>query len=141
MQPEDNIAILRQAIQFINDGEMVRVAEFITPEFKRHDLAGMFPAKKSGSAEAINFLGTLRTAFPDLRFDIQDVFACNDRIAMRFLISGTHKADLFGASPTGLRVVFSGINIYRFEGDKIAEVWQLWDWAAVLSQIGILNFR
>lgn len=141
MQPEENIAILRQAIQFINDGEMVRVAEFIAPKFKRHDLAGMFPAQKSGSTEAINFLGTLQAAFPDLRFDIQDVFACNDRIAMHCLISGTHKADLLGASPTGQRVAFSGINIYRFEEGKIAEVWQLWDWAAVLSQIGIINLK
>ena len=33
----------------------------------------------------------------------------------------------------------AGINIYRFEGDKVAEVWQLWDWATVLNQIGALD--
>lgn len=58
---------------------------------------------------------------------------------MRYQFSGTHEGDLFGLAPTSANVEFSAINIYRFEGDKVAEVWQLWDWATVLNQIGALD--
>jgi predicted ester cyclase len=53
-----------------------------------------------------------------LPVDIQDIVACDERIAMRFQISGTHKAELLGASPTGRRVEFNAINMYCFEGNK-----------------------
>jgi predicted ester cyclase len=120
---------------------LARVAQFVTTGFTRHDLTGAFPAKSEGDAEVTNFLEVLWRALPDLRFDIQDILACDERIAMRFQISGTHTAELFGASPTGRRVEFSAINMYRFEENKMAELWQLWDWAAVLRQIGLLNIR
>lgn len=70
---------------------------------------------------------------------VEDILASDDRLAVRYQFSGTHEGDLFGLAPASAKVEFSAINIYRFEGDKVAEVWQLWDWATVLNQIGALD--
>jgi len=136
---QDNITTLKKVIQSINDRDLDKIERFATPNFTRHDLTGAFLAEGSGSTEATDFLHTLFEAFPDFRTDVQDVFASGDRVAVRYKFSGTHQGILFGIPSTGKKVDFSGINIYRFEENKIAEAWQLWDWAGVLKQIGFLD--
>lgn len=134
-----NMATLRKAVQAINDRDFITVQQCMTDNFTRHDLTDAFPAHGSGSGEAINFLQTLMKAVPDVYFDIQDIFAESDRVSVRYQFTGTHKGDLFGIPTTGKKINFSGINIYRFENAKGAEVWQVWDWASVLRQIDVLD--
>jgi steroid delta-isomerase-like uncharacterized protein len=139
MVSQDNIAVIRQAIQTVNNRDFATAAQFVTPDYVRHDLAGAIVAKKTGREEATDFLQTFFKAFPNLQIHIEDIFASGDRVTVRYNYSGTHEGDLFGIAPTGAEVDFSGINIYRFEVGKIAEAWQLWDWATVLRQIGVLD--
>lgn len=107
----------------------------------RRDLTDAFPAKETGSGEAINFLQALIKAFPDVYFNIQDIFSDGEHAVIRFQFTGTHNGELFGISATGKKVNFSGVNIYRLENGKITEVWQLWDWAGVLRQIDVLKIE
>ncbi len=139
MAPQDNIATLRRIIQAIDDRDLAAVAQFVTPDFVRHDLAGAFLVRGAGGRAATDFLRALLEAIPDLKIDVEDILSSDDRLAVRYQFSGTHEGDLFGLAPTSAKVEFSAINIYRFEGDKVAEVWQLWDWATVLNQIGALD--
>jgi steroid delta-isomerase-like uncharacterized protein len=139
MAPSDNIATLRRVVHDINHGDLTSTGNAVTADFARHDLTGLFAAKHSGGEEVTNFLGALMAAMPDLRIDFEDVFAVDDRVTARYRISGTHNSELLGVAATGRKIEFSGINIYRFEGDKFAEVWQLWDWAGVLRQLGVLG--
>jgi steroid delta-isomerase-like uncharacterized protein len=135
---QNNVDILMRVIQAFNDREMNLLEQAVTPQFVRHDLSGAFLARYTGGAEVTNFLQTLFAAFPNIQIEIQDIIASADRIAMRYQFTGTHKGILFGTAPTNHRVRFDGMNIYRFEEEKIAEVWQLWDWAGVLHQIGAM---
>ena len=139
MAVQDNIAIIKYAIQAVNDRDLVAAAKSVTPDYIRHDLVGAIVAQQKGREGATNFLQTLIQAFPNLLIHIEDIFASGDRVTARYGFSGTHEGELFGIAPTGVSVDFNGITIYRFEGDKIAEAWQLWDWATVLSQIGVLD--
>ncbi len=137
---QNNINVLQRVIQAFNNREMEVLEQSVTPRFIRHDLSGAFLVKYTGSAEVTNFLQALFVAFPDIQLQVHDMIPSEDRIAMRYEFSGTHKGELFGNAATGVNVRFNGINIYRFEEEKIAEVWQLWDWASVLHQIGILDW-
>jgi steroid delta-isomerase-like uncharacterized protein len=135
----DNTTNLERVIQAFNEHNLAVLEESVTPGFTRHDLSGAFLNKGTGSTEVSNFIHLLLEAFPDIQLEVQDMISSDDKITMRYTFSGTHLGSLFGTAPTGRQVVFNGINIYRFEGEKIAEVWQLWDWTTVLQQIGILN--
>ena len=42
-----------------------------------------------------------RTGFPDLHAEIQDIVAEGDRVAMRVVITGTHRGRFFGHEPSG----------------------------------------
>lgn len=74
---------------------------------------------------------------PDLRVDIEDIFASGDRVVVREVNRGTHSGPFLGVEPTGRTVEFSGINIYRIEKGRVAETWQHIDWHGALRQIGV----
>ena len=59
----------------------------------------------------------------------------DDNIVVHFMVTGTHLGTFQGIGATGRRVAVSEFTLYRLEGGKFAEVWDLLDMDAVLKQI------
>jgi steroid delta-isomerase-like uncharacterized protein len=135
---EENVRVLRKLIQAFNDRELAVVSTLVTSGFVRHDLAAAFMEVK-GRGEVDDFLQEVLKAMPDLQATIEDIFATEERGAMRLTVSGTHQGEFQGIPPTGKKVTFSSFNLYRFEDGKLAEFWQLIDVANFLRQIGGLT--
>ncbi|MGH6933743.1 MAG: ester cyclase [Dongiaceae bacterium] len=76
-------------------------------------------------------------AIPDLVIAIDDRVDAGDRVFLRLTLSGTHSGELFGVAATGAKVRFRSHDLHRIAKGKIVESWQLEDWLAVLSQIGV----
>jgi predicted ester cyclase len=57
-------------------------------------------------------------------------------VACRITIRGTHRGDFQGIPATGRRIRLSGIDLLRFEGEKIAERWGEFDDTELFKQIG-----
>lgn len=55
---------------------------------------------------------------------------------IRWTASGTHKGDLLGVLATGRPIKITGIDIFRVQDGKLAELWQNWDQLQMLQQIG-----
>jgi predicted ester cyclase len=51
-------------------------------------------------------------------------------------VSGTHLGELMGVAPTGNKVTWSHIDIWRIKDGKIVEVWHNFPTADILEQIG-----
>ena len=64
-----------------------------------------------------------RAAFPDIRVTIDDIFAVDDKVTLRWSSHGTHCGELQGIPPTNRPMTMTGIAIYRFAGGKIVEEW------------------
>ncbi|MFC6991363.1 ester cyclase [Haladaptatus sp. GCM10025707] len=77
-------------------------------------------------------------AFPDVRFDIHDMLAEDDRVMVRFDLVGTHDGPFMGVDATGKKITVSGIVVYRFEDGKIVERWSEADLVGLLRQVGAL---
>lgn len=132
-----NVELMRRAVEAVNSGTLQEIAsEIIADDFVRHDLAGAFPGVE-GVQGAADFVALLRSAMPDLRFEIEDIFSAGDRVVMRLLMRGTHQGELLGVSGSGRTIEISEMNIYRIAGGKIAETWQLPDYAGLLRQLGL----
>lgn len=135
MEAGQGAATLRRLIDAVNTNRLAAVApEVIAPGFVRHDLAETWPGIR-GPSGVQDLIGMLRTAMPDLRLEIDDIFESGDRVAMRFTLRGTHRGELLGRPATGAVLVVHGINIYRMENGKIAETWQLADYAGLTHQL------
>lgn len=89
--------------------------------------------------EAVQHLEQLLDAFPDVRATIDDMFGEEDRVVARITLSGTHTGPFAGAAPTGRRVTWTSIRIWRFENGRVAETWAMQDRLGLLTQLGLVD--
>jgi steroid delta-isomerase-like uncharacterized protein len=91
-----------------------------------------------GPAVLHQMITMFRASFPDLHFDIQDMFAEGDRVAARCTMTGTHKGEFMGIPPTNKAFRITAFDILRFEGSKVAEHWGITDQAGMMQQLGLM---
>jgi steroid delta-isomerase-like uncharacterized protein len=104
-----------------NDGDTDALDELTTPGYIVHDLA---EGEELRGREAVRkAIAPYRRAFADMELTVCDVVAEADRAVVRWEFAATHTGRLMGVSPTGRRVEVSGTDIFRIEGDRIAEAW------------------
>jgi len=96
------------------------------------------PAPVSGHAAAKEFMKTYLTAFPDLRFDIDQMLASGEFVVTRWTASGIHRGPLMGILPTNRKSVTHGCSVSEFKQGKQAHDWVYWDVANMLRQLGVM---
>jgi steroid delta-isomerase-like uncharacterized protein len=117
-----------------HQGNLDRVDDLFASDFVRHD-----PGRKLlGVEQNRQFISSLRSAFPDCRFTTEDQIAEGDKVVVRYRFEGAQLGEFQGMKPTGRRVSYTGILIYRIAGDKIAEQWTEFDLMSLLRQLGVL---
>lgn len=75
------------------------------------------------------------SAFPDWHWEVRNLAIDGDLISLHFTVTGTHRGVFEGIAPTGRQVTLAEFTLYRVEDGKFADVWDLADMGAVLSQI------
>jgi predicted ester cyclase len=91
----------------------------------------------AGEAEAVKQeAADFRRGFPDVISTIEDLIAEGDKVVARWRSRATHQGDYMGFAPSDKRVEFTGISVYRIEGNKIAESWTVEDELGLMRQIG-----
>ena len=78
----------------------------------------------------------LRLAFPDMRWDVEEQMAEDNRVLTRFVWHGTHQGAFLGIAATQRSVSVSGMVIDRFEGAKIKSTRILMDTLGLMQQLG-----
>jgi len=139
MYREKNKATCRRFIQQIfNEGNLSSIRDFVSPDSLQHDLEGA-PAPSGRSPEQLaEMIQLYRHAFPDLRVQIQDQIAENDRVVTCLRMRGTQRGPLLGIGVSGKTVDVSGIRVDRLAEGKITESWFHWDGLEMLRQIGAI---
>jgi predicted ester cyclase len=133
---EDNTATARRVLEEVfGEGNVDLLDELCTEDFTSHDpMAG--DTDREGLKQVVS---GYREAFPDLEFEILDIFAAGDKVVTRWRGNGTFENEIMGQQPTGQKGdPIEGIGIDRFEGDKIAEAWGQWDTLRFMRNIGAI---
>jgi predicted ester cyclase len=89
---------------------------------------------EAAKQEAADF----RQGFPDVISTIEDLVAEGDKVVARWRAQATHQGEYMGIPPTGNRVEYTGISVYRIEAGKIAESWTAEDDLSLMRQIGAI---
>jgi predicted ester cyclase len=126
MSVEENKALVRRAqgVLWNHTGDLDAVAELFAPD-----------RVEDAKREAAN----VRRGFPDLESTIEDLIAERDKVVAHWRAQATHRGEYMGIPPTGNRVNFTGISIYRMEGGKIAESWGVSDLLGMMQQLGAVG--
>jgi predicted ester cyclase len=81
------------------------------------------------------FNNILKPAFPDLKVEIYDQIAENDKVTTRKAIVGTHKGVLMGIEPTGKQIKIDVIDIVRLKDGKYFEHWGINTLQSVIAEL------
>ena len=134
---ERNKALARSEFEVWSTGELDRLDELVAADVVHHDPYD--PHAADGLEGLKKTIELNRTAFPDMRIEIEDQVAEGDKVVTRWVATMTHEGSLGGAPPRGKRVTLSGTTIERFVDDKVVESWRSMDTLGLLRQIGAVG--
>jgi steroid delta-isomerase-like uncharacterized protein len=109
-----------------------KVAEILTDDVR---FRGSLGQERFGHSGFTEYMDMIETSFPDFTNDVEEIISEGDRAFARLTYRGTHRGTLFGIPPTRRRVEYAGAAVFRFRGEKIAEVWVLGDVHGLLQQL------
>lgn len=132
----DHSVTMQAAYDRINAGDLAGFGALIADDFVEHEEEPGVPPTKEGVLE---FFRMLRTAFPDLHMNVEDVIASGDKAVARLRTTGTHQGDFMGVPATGKRVDVQVIDIMRFDdAGLVCEHWGLTDVMSMMQQLGVV---
>lgn len=136
MSTDENIALMQRWYREVwRDRNNETIHELIAPDARLRGQNG--PEEEIRGPEAfIEFAERIRNAFPDTEVAVEDILAAGDKVAVRWIATGTHRGEGFGVPPSGKSVRVAGTTIVRIVNGKIAEGWDNWDRLGMLEQIG-----
>lgn len=138
MSKEQNKALLSRVIKEVfNRGNNRLIDDLLAPGFVEHEEPP--PGIPPGREGVKQIVSLFRSAFPDLKVDIDDTIAEGDKVVVRSTWSGTHKGEFMGIPPTGKSVSFGVIDIVRIAGGKIVEHWGQMDAMRLMQQLGAVS--
>ncbi len=140
MSLEENKAIIRRLIEAENTHNVVLLDEFIAPDFVGERDT---PFEMRGLESYRQFESGFIKAFPDFQEIVEDIIAEGDKVWVYFTLTGTHIGEwnLFGfpVAPTGKKIRFTAVYMWRVVGEKIVERKSIRDMLDFLGQIGLIE--
>jgi steroid delta-isomerase-like uncharacterized protein len=131
MVPENEAIVRRFFEELWNEGDL-RVADELVAADHVHDVGGEELRGPDGVKGAVTWL---RTAFPDLRFEIDNLISDGDQAAVRWTASGTHLGPFADVPPTGRRVEWTGSDWFRLHRGRIIDAWVIADGEGLHEQL------
>lgn len=132
MTPAETAAF--EVLRVFETKEYERIRELVTADFVDHGAPPGLPPGPDG------YIGVLRwlTESLQLRYEVHDVVAVGDKVAIRATAHGVQNVEMFGVPATGKPYAMSTMHLYRAEGDRLAEHWGVRDELGMLWQTGAL---
>ena len=138
---EDNKRLVSMFFAELWNDRKLELADIIFDEnCQTHQLRSGPPAigVPRGPAAIKTHVAEWLSAFPNLRFSIEQIFAAGDRVFCQLAMDGTQTGQWLGITPTGKRVTIRMITIHRIQSGRIVEDWVLVDSLGLFQQLGVL---
>ncbi len=135
MTSAGNITNVRRLLaEAFSQGKYAVIDEIVAPDCVEHQNGsqGIGPEAVRRTASG------LRSSFPDLQLEIQDVVATEDTVWVRVRGRGTDTGGVAGRPPSGRAFEIDIIDIVRFRDGKMVDHWGVADRLGMLQQVGAM---
>lgn len=129
MKYKDNI--LNYSERLWNKKELWAIDEIID-----EDVFLISPVRQTtGRTEFKSVMKSWLDAIPDMRVAWDDTICEGNKVVSRWTATGKHQAELLNIPATQRQLNYSGITIYTFNKDKVAEYWAIVDLMSIQQQL------
>lgn len=143
MEKQSSIAKLKKQKEVIEKvykafetGNTSGLENYVTSNMKEHNPA---PTIKSKGIQTLkDQIEFYHTAFPDLKIKIKEIFGDGEKVAVYATYSGTNKGEMMGMPATNKKTSIDGIEIVKFENEKMSEHWGIYDNLEMYKQLGLM---
>lgn len=124
--------------QMFNRGEL----DYVDDAFARGAIDHQEPPGTDCAVHLREVISTLRTAFPDLHFEVHEVCDGDDVVACRSTMTGTHQGPLkigpmAGLPISGARIEVAHMHFLRYDDEgRVTDLWHVWDTLSLARQLG-----
>jgi len=125
-----NKALVRRYFDMFNSGDFTQLADIVS-----QDYGDKLDGQSSGIEVIRSYLEGLKASFPDFTWTVEQIIGEGDRVAVMNRVSGTHMHDFGEIKATGNRVDFAAFQFYRIADGKLAEHWEVADFAKFQEQL------
>jgi steroid delta-isomerase-like uncharacterized protein len=116
--------------------------EYVDEAAARDAIDHQEPAGTDFAAHLKDVIATLRTAFPDLRFDVHEVICEGRIVACRSTMTGTHQGPLrigpMASLPVnGRPIEVPHMHFFRYDdAGRLTDLWHVWNTLLLARQLG-----
>ncbi len=82
-----------------------------------------------------NYQVNVASAFSDMAMTEEDVIEAGDAVVIRSVITAAHTGEFMGIAPTGRKVAYDAVDIYRVADGRIVWRFLMCDWKGVRDQL------
>ena len=107
-----NKELMKKFELMINTADEKLAAELVADDAPFYTPAS--PEPLYGGKGYLSVVHWMRQGFPDVQWKIQDIVAGDDKVAVYWLLTGTHEGEFLGIRPTGNKISVSVMNFYYF---------------------------
>ena len=137
MSVEENISLVRRCFEeVLNERDVDSADEIVAHDFVRYGGRG---DELHGLETWKQLIRGIFDGMPDVHWTIEEMFAQGDRVAMRWMFSGTHTGSGWpGIPPTGKKVTLPVNSVFGVAGGKIVEERSIGDYLDLWQQLGVV---
>ena len=143
MSPQEHIKTVRRAIEAFNTGNITNVHEIISSDYINRESQRAKDSYRShlrGPEEFIDTIKNLRSAFPDLHYEEQEIISQDNKVVFIANVTGTHTGNFFFVPPTGNKIFYEAVHIHTMDSDgKIVEHRAIRDDLKFMLQLGLVK--
>jgi predicted ester cyclase len=126
--------LAREVLDALSSGDIERVGPLVAEDFVDHGAPPWAPQGRAGYLQILGFLTTVLR----LRYELHEVVAAGDMVAIRATAHGVHNSDHLGFPATGKPYAMPTMHMYRQDNGVLVEHWGVRDELAALWQVGAL---
>lgn len=131
-----NLEVMDKFIRFINTGDLDLGRSIISPDVVFY--APTSPEPMYGFQGYTAVLDMMRGAMPDVSWKAEEFIADDNKVMVRFTMTGIQTNPFMGMPATGKKVCVTAMNIYELKDGRIIREHGLPDLFSMLVQLGAI---
>jgi len=126
----------RIPLEVFGQGRFEVIDEIVSPDVREHGTPP--PGMPSGRDGLKAIARAIRTAFPDIKADLELAVAEGDLLAIKVKYTGTMKGELWGMPATGKQATWTESHFSRISNGKVTDHWGDIDSLGMMRQLGLV---